>query len=187
MRCSQCKRENVFKRAVCFYCGGRLIFEEKQEVDLRCPGCSGIMKKVVRAGITTDECQDCKGNWYDKTELEQLLQKSEKDLQAQPEDATPQEASEPNQPGIDSHYGERPFPPQRAVHRSHPNSQRRYPSSTPLNPAYRRCPHCQDMMNKSNYLKSGIFVDSCMKHGIYLDAGEFEDLHYFIIHNPLQF
>ena len=185
MRCSQCNRENVFKRAVCFYCGGRLVFEEKQELELRCPGCRGVMKKVVRAGITIDKCQNCQGTWYDKSELEQLLRKSEKELQPQPEEEVPQEASEPHPPGAANPHVRQPFPPQRSEHRPYPHNQRR--PSTPLNPAYRRCPHCQDMMNKSNYLKSGIFIDSCMKHGIYLDAGEFEDLHYFLIHNPLQF
>ena len=38
---------------------------------------------------------------------------------------------------------------------------------------YRRCPDCQKSMNRVNYGGgSGVIVDSCKAHGLYLDAGE---------------
>ena len=38
---------------------------------------------------------------------------------------------------------------------------------------YRKCPSCDAPMNRSNFGKtSGVIVDSCSRHGIWLDAGE---------------
>ena len=46
---------------------------------------------------------------------------------------------------------------------------------------YRRCPSCDSPMKRENYLNiSGIIVDTCFKHGTYLDAGELEALVAFI-------
>jgi Zn-finger nucleic acid-binding protein len=38
---------------------------------------------------------------------------------------------------------------------------------------YRKCPVCSKLMNRINFGKSsGVIVDQCQDHGIYLDAGE---------------
>jgi Zn-finger nucleic acid-binding protein len=38
---------------------------------------------------------------------------------------------------------------------------------------YLRCPHCAATMARTNFARrSGIFVDSCRKHGVWLDHGE---------------
>jgi Zn-finger nucleic acid-binding protein len=38
---------------------------------------------------------------------------------------------------------------------------------------YRKCPECRNIMNRVNYGQtSGVVVDSCRDHGVYLDAGE---------------
>ena len=38
---------------------------------------------------------------------------------------------------------------------------------------YRKCPVCRKMMNRINYgQSSGVVVDRCRDHGVYLDAGE---------------
>ena len=38
---------------------------------------------------------------------------------------------------------------------------------------YRKCPVCRKMMNRANYGQtSGVIVDRCRDHGVYLDAGE---------------
>ncbi len=40
---------------------------------------------------------------------------------------------------------------------------------------YRKCPVCQGMMNRVNFGRtSGIIVDQCIDHGLYLDAGELQ-------------
>jgi Zn-finger nucleic acid-binding protein len=38
---------------------------------------------------------------------------------------------------------------------------------------YRRCPVCKNLMNRQNYAKrSGVIMDVCAEHGIWLDPGE---------------
>lgn len=45
--------------------------------------------------------------------------------------------------------------------------------NTPSVVQYRRCPKCQKMMNRINYGQlSGVVIDQCRHHGIFLDAGE---------------
>jgi len=46
---------------------------------------------------------------------------------------------------------------------------------------YRKCPSCADPMKRENYQRiSGIVIDTCLKHGTFLDAGELEALKAFI-------
>lgn len=40
---------------------------------LRCPNCSGAFNEILREGILIDVCQQCKGVWLDRGELEKLL------------------------------------------------------------------------------------------------------------------
>lgn len=40
---------------------------------------------------------------------------------------------------------------------------------------YVKCPVCQKIMNRTNFgTSSGIIIDQCREHGIYLDAGELQ-------------
>ncbi|MDD3818198.1 MAG: zf-TFIIB domain-containing protein [Thiovulaceae bacterium] len=42
---------------------------------------------------------------------------------------------------------------------------------------YRRCPVCNQTMQRRNYARtSGVIMDVCFEHGIWLDAGEFKQL-----------
>lgn len=46
---------------------------------------------------------------------------------------------------------------------------------------YRKCPRCSDVMNRRNYgSHSGVIVDECPRHGIFLDPGEFEAIETFV-------
>jgi len=46
---------------------------------------------------------------------------------------------------------------------------------------YRKCPSCDAPMKRENYRRiSGIIVDTCQRHGTFLDAGELELLVAFI-------
>ena len=46
---------------------------------------------------------------------------------------------------------------------------------------YRMCPRCGDPMNRQNYgSHSGVVIDECRRHGLYLDAHEFEAIETFI-------
>lgn len=52
--------------------------------DLRCPSCDGPMRQVDRRGVVIDLCQDCKGVFLDRGELDKLLDQAEAD-QAPPD------------------------------------------------------------------------------------------------------
>jgi Zn-finger nucleic acid-binding protein len=46
---------------------------------------------------------------------------------------------------------------------------------------YRMCPRCGDPMSRRNYGSvSGVVIDECNRHGMYLDAREFEAIETFI-------
>lgn len=56
--------------------------------------------------------------------------------------------------------------------------------ATPVTPSdvrYRKCPRCTVVMDRYNYGdKSGVILDRCRKHGLFLDPGEFEAIQRFI-------
>jgi len=42
---------------------------------------------------------------------------------------------------------------------------------------YRKCPECSKIMQRKNYMnRSGVIMDVCSKHGIWLDAGELKQI-----------
>ncbi|PHR56676.1 MAG: hypothetical protein COA44_07440 [Arcobacter sp.] len=42
---------------------------------------------------------------------------------------------------------------------------------------YRRCPECNKLMQRKNYLnRSGVIMDVCVEHGLWLDAGELKQI-----------
>lgn len=42
---------------------------------------------------------------------------------------------------------------------------------------YRKCPECSNIMQRKNYLnRSGVIMDVCADHGIWLDAGELKQI-----------
>ena len=179
MVCEQCSRVGVPTRAVCMYCGGRLIEEEKREVTIRCPVCNINMDKGEQAGITLDTCSSCGGTWYDRSELEQLLRKSKADLEKveTKEDSQEVEGASPTV-GFSKKDKEDFF----SSSHSRPAARRVVQQSKSV---YRKCPHCRSMMNRVNYLqKTGVVVDVCRQHGIFLDEGEFEALYAFIQTRP---
>ena len=46
---------------------------------------------------------------------------------------------------------------------------------------YLRCPHCNELMARQNHLGvSGIIVDACSRHGLWLDPGELDALRRFV-------
>jgi Zn-finger nucleic acid-binding protein len=46
---------------------------------------------------------------------------------------------------------------------------------------YLPCPRCGDLMNRSNYGRiSGVLIDSCKPHGMWLDGGEADKIAVFI-------
>lgn len=41
--------------------------------DLICPKCRGAMRSYERAGVVVDQCNDCRGLFLDRGELERLI------------------------------------------------------------------------------------------------------------------
>lgn len=41
---------------------------------LTCPKCNGTMRTYVRGGMTLEMCEDCRGMFLDKGELERLIE-----------------------------------------------------------------------------------------------------------------
>jgi hypothetical protein len=73
---------------------------------LRCPNCDGSMREIDRRGLLIDICNECKGIFLDRGELEKLLETVDRWAEAQaagiaaPEaPGTPPTAPTPPQPG----------------------------------------------------------------------------------------
>jgi uncharacterized protein len=56
---------------------------------LRCPSCDGGMREVDRRGLTIDICNECKGIFLDRGELEKLLETVDRWADAQASQAPP--------------------------------------------------------------------------------------------------
>ena len=144
-----------------------------------------MMKKVNRGGIVLDHCTSCNGTWYDRTELEALLKKNRAELDDKPK--------EPQQD--DQTVGETDTSRERLFSQQDRDSFFRQPASGRMQQQlrasrnekqsfYRKCPHCHVHMGRINFLqKTGVVVDICRQHGIFLDDGEFDSLHQFIQSN----
>lgn len=67
---------------------------------LTCPKCGGDMRSYERNGITIDQCNECRGIFLDRGELERLMDAeagymAERQQQAPPPQAAPQQAAAP--------------------------------------------------------------------------------------------
>src|SRR3989304_1414742 len=52
---------------------------------------------------------------------------------------------------------------------------------------YIPCVRCGKLMNRKNFAKiSGVILDECGKHGVWLDAGELEKIRHFIMGGGLE-
>lgn len=67
------------------------------------------------------------------------------------------------------------------AHLTHPAARGDVPTvltTPPRGPAYRRCPHCAQPMTPRNWERySGVVVDVCTAHGVWVDGGELARLH----------
>ena len=142
--CSKCNRGMPMNRKTCLYCGGGPIVAKDVEQTLRCPRCRVHMAKVDENEVTIDRCPQCHGTWYDRGELEVMLEQEEKS-------------------------GLRPVFVESASNRS--PSVRHQTSAEGR--VYMECPRCDRLMMRKNYMRvSGIMVDVCGYHGLFLDPGE---------------
>ena len=184
MKCESCGRNDVSGRVACLYCGGKLIEVSRSEITIRCPSCNDVMVKKENSGVTFDQCGSCNGAWYDKFEIEVLLKKSKSELDAVEEQNVtnfeiPTDKHSTRAPKTTFGKEERDDFFRRPASTAKPSIPRQ--NSIKESSFYRKCPICKATMQRVNYLqKTGVIVDVCTHHGIFLDDGEFDSLHHFI-------
>ncbi|MBZ5712070.1 zf-TFIIB domain-containing protein [Nannocystis pusilla] len=117
-----------------------------------CPGCGEpLHRAAVRHGVELDACGACGGIWLDAGELESLTS------------------------GLD------PAPGRGAADEAELRGRVPRPASRESDVRYRECPRCRDVMNRRNFgTISGVIVDECRRHGLFLDAGELEEVEAFL-------
>ena len=154
--CSKCNRGMPANRQTCMYCGGLPKESAGEDKAISCPRCRVSMDKDTHGGVVTDRCPKCQGVWYDRGELEALLFQEED--QAEP---APGHATAPAEP---------------------PGSASGIGTLVVDDSPYLCCPRCGKHMTRKNYMRlSGIIVDVCGYHGIYLDHGELERIRDFYL------
>lgn len=154
MDCTSCGAPLPARSTVCQFCS------KVNDVDLRrihanttaaplsdriCPRCEKPMPTIdVLPGETflIEQCSDCKGLFFDPNELEALIDKSVDHVY------------DVDHQRIQTLIEEEGRPDMHTVR-------------------YVRCPVCQKVMNRRSYgAKSGVIVDQCRDHGVWLDGGE---------------
>lgn len=117
---------------------------------MRCPACGEAMYVDFDRGVELDRCLGCGGLWLDVGELKELSRTTVTDPQPSP--AALRREMEGHTAG--THRG-------------------------PVR--YRKCPRCQDVMHRRNFgTLSGVIVDECPRHGVFLDPEELEAIERFI-------
>ena len=157
--CSSCSAP--LAKVICEYCGTRndidlrhlSNFSDKQPNESRyCPNCE---IPLITTNISTESpiyierCGGCFGLFFDKGELQALIELS---VEHKAQEIDYKRLSEIME---------------------HPYYQDKV--------EYRRCPICKEFMQRKNYLqRSGVIIDRCVEHGIWLDSGELKQIMEFI-------
>lgn len=158
MRCKFCSAPLPQKGLVCSYCGQRnplnlnvlskIDIEEKKS-DYNCPVCNVLMENInigIKTKVLIQRCDTCDGIFILEDILEQLL-KSKSLIKKD----------------IDLHM-------LRFIQDNPRHKQENIIS-------YRKCPVCHKTMQRVNYKTvSGVIIDRCLRHGIWLDGGELRQL-----------
>ena len=114
---------------------------------MNCIACSNPMTQRHHEGVTIDECPAGHGMWLDRGELKQVTDST---LAAR--------STEEQQAALDA-----------------ARSRGVGALGDALTEQSRPCPRCGRDMQKLTYAEySGIVMDSCAEHGVWLDAGELE-------------
>jgi Zn-finger nucleic acid-binding protein len=113
-----------------------------------CPNCEQALQTVslkMAEPLLIDRCPTCFGLFFDKGEIETVLQNSVSNIAGI------------NLEHIDNINKDR--------FRKHQNIR------------YVKCPECQILMDRVNFARrSGVVIDHCIRHGIWLDSGELTHL-----------
>jgi Zn-finger nucleic acid-binding protein len=153
--CPECYARSADGSRFCTACG--VGFQPEQVKieghELPCPACSALMPPRQVGGVAINECLSCHGLWAPGESFDLLVSRA---LEAR-QQASPAE-----------------------LHALKP----RVTGSNPARQGvlYRNCPECDRHMARRNYRKkSGIIIDRCTEHGVWLDADELEQIAGFIL------
>jgi len=158
VKCKFCSAPLPVQGAICAYCAQRnplnlnvlsKIEIEDKSADHDCPVYDVTFDHInigLQERIIVKRCNDCDGVFITEDILEQLLKR--KNVERTKVD----------------------FKVLRFV-----QNHLRHKQETVV--SYRRCPICDVMMQRINYRAvSGVVVDRCLRHGIWLDGGELKQL-----------
>ena len=159
--CPDCCARNAENARFCQGCG--VVFhpqpvmhgavEDGQTMlsDLPCPACKTQMPPRAVGGVMVHECPACNGLWTRGESFDRLIDK----------------ALDAKRAGDGSFEG---FSPR--VKGGNPARQK---------VEYRRCPECEEFMQRRNFRKtSGVIIDVC-SHGTWLDMDELERIAGFLL------
>jgi Zn-finger nucleic acid-binding protein len=154
MNCINCGAPLEPKRQYCTFCGtlndtdlrGISAYTKKGPPSERiCPRCDINLQTVdlsVGGRFLVERCDKCLGIFFDPGELEALLDKAV------------------------THIYEVDFARMRVL-----TEEEGMIDSWPV--AYVKCPICGELMHRKGYgARSGVIVDTCKNHGVWLDGGE---------------
>lgn len=111
-----------------------------------CPACDATLQQVHHEGVELDRCPEGHGLWLDRGELRRVVLSELADRPASEEDASHAAAARDAGHAVVAE----------------------------LSRALRPCPVCREPMRLSEYAASGIAIDECVAHGVWLDDGELE-------------
>lgn len=158
MKCKFCSAPLPKRGPICDYCGQRnplnlgvlskIEIEGKNE-EHDCPVCDAAFENInigLKERILVKRCNDCDGVFITEDVLEHLIKR---------------EKNEVNK--VDH----------RVLRFIQDNPRQK--KETVIR--YRKCPVCDSMMQRINYRAvSGVIVDRCLRHGVWLDGGELRQL-----------
>lgn len=113
-----------------------------------CPSCGSALQPVHHEGVELDRCPAGHGIWLDAGELRAVVM-SEREDRSEPEERA-------------------------AMARAARDGGRALVAE--LERAPRACPVCAGAMQVIEYAASGIAIDDCASHGVWLDDGELEGI-----------
>ncbi len=145
--CPKCFARVSDRARFCHHCGGMLAPEQApgNETSLVCPACgeNRHLRSRMVADVAVLECPACAGLWLGNAAFSQLANRA----LGRAENVAPVLSP--------------PWP----VANREPTQEGPW--------RYRNCPECGTLMNRRNYGPgSGVIIDVCRQHGLWLDAEE---------------
>jgi len=164
LRCGRCMAQSVEGDRHCRACGhlhGADLPRPVARPDhvLSCPRCDNTLRLTTAGNTTIDDCEHCGGVWLDLDVFEQTLTREEDKKALLSAVAT--------------------MRPLQLTHtEARPESSERF---------YVPCPHCSVIMDRRQFARiSGVVVDLCKRHGIWLDHDELPQIIRFVSQGGLQ-